>query len=128
MAYKTNHDAQQRIMNHIADSVLELTDEEILEEVRESGMDPQEEADRTTFVLEQAADTWEFENERLRNLGHIINPKYWREVDGIYENNCQSCGSPVSFTTSTQRIEGDALNRACSGRLALHRCTGTGRG
>ena len=46
MAYKTNHDGQQRIMNHLADSVFELSDQEILDEVRKTGADPQEEADR----------------------------------------------------------------------------------
>jgi hypothetical protein len=127
MAYKTNHDGQQRIMNHLADSVLELSDDEILAEARESGADPQEEAGRTSFVLRQAADTWEFENERLSNLGHTINPNYWRDVDGIYQNNCQSCGSSVSFTTSTQRMEGNALNLPCAERLALDRRTGTVR-
>jgi hypothetical protein len=127
MAYKTNHDGQQRIMNHLADSVLELSDEEILAEVRESGIDPEEEAGCTSFVLRQAADTWEFENERLSNLGHTINPNYWRDVDGIYQNNCQSCGSSVSFTTSTRRMEGNALNRSCAERRALARRAGTVR-
>jgi hypothetical protein len=113
MAYETNHDGQQRIMNHLADSVLQLSDEEILAEVRESGTDPQEEAERTSVVLRQAADTWQFENERLSNLGHTINPNNWRCIDDIYHNYCLSCGSPVSFTTATQRMEGDALNGSC---------------
>jgi hypothetical protein len=113
MAYKTNHDGQQRIMNHLADSVLELSDEEILAEVRESGADPQEEAERTSFVLRQAADTWQSENERLSNLGHTINPNYWRCVDGIYHNSCLNCDSLVSFTTATQRMEGNALDGSC---------------
>jgi len=127
MAYKTNHDGQQRIMNYLADSLLELSDEEILAEVRESGADPQEEAERTSFVLRQSADTWEFENERLSNLGHAINPNSWRDVDGIYQNICQSCGSSVSFTTSTQRMEGHALTRTCTEQAALDRRTGTRR-
>jgi hypothetical protein len=113
MAYKTNQDGQQRIMNHLADSVLELSDEEILAEVRESGADPQEEAERTSFVLRQATDTWESANERLSDLGHAINPNYWRDVDGIYHNNCQSCGSSVSFTGATRRLEGNILDGSC---------------
>ena len=113
MAYKTNNDGQQRIMNHLADSVLELSDEEILVEVRESGADPQEEAERTSLVLRQAADTWQSEIERLSNFGHTINPNYWRCVEEIHHNYCLSCGSLVSFTTATQRMEGNALERSC---------------
>ena len=127
MAYKTNHDGHQRIMDHLAESVLELSDEEILAEAWESGVDPQEEAERTSFVLQQSADKWEFENERLSNLGHAINPNSWRDVDGIYQNICQSCGSSVSFTTSTQRMEGHALTRTCTEQAALDRRTGTRR-
>ena len=113
MAYKTNHDGLQRIMNHLADSVLELSDEEIIAEVRESGSDPQEEAGRTRFVLQQGADTWQSENERLTNLGHTINPNYWRCVEGIYHNYCLNCGSAVSFTTAKQRMEGSVLEGSC---------------
>ena len=123
MAYKT--DGQQRIMNHLADSLFELSDEEIIAETKESGADPQEEAERTSFVLRQAADTWEFENERLSNLGHTINPNYWRDVDGIYQNNCQSCGTSVNFIPSTQRMQGHALTRTCAEQAALDRRTGT---
>ena len=113
MAYRTSLDGQQRILDHLAESVLELSDEEILAEVRESGVDPQEEADRTSFVLRQAVDRWESENERLSNLGHSINPNDWRCVEGIYENHCLSCGSLVSFSTTTQRMEGNALGGSC---------------
>ena len=55
MADKKNHDEQlERIMNQLADSVLELSDEEILAEIIETGADPQEEAERTRFALRQA--------------------------------------------------------------------------
>ena|SRR5438876_10299176 len=113
MAYKTSHDGQQRIMNHLADSVFELSDEEILDEVRETGADPQEEADRTSFVLRRVTDTWQSENERLSNLGHAINPNNWQCIDEIYHNYCLSCGSSVSFTTAMQRMEGNALDESC---------------
>jgi hypothetical protein len=112
MAYRANHDGQQKIMNHLADSVLELSDEEILAEVRESGADPQEQAERTGFVLRQAADIWQSENERLSNLGHSINPNYWHCVEGIYHNHCLNCGSLVSFTTV--RMEGNVLDGQCT--------------
>ena len=113
MRYRTGHDGQQRIMNRLADSVFELSDEEILAEVRESGVDPQEDADRTSSVLRQAADTWESENERLSQLGHTINQKYWRCVDEIYHNYCLCCGSPVSFQTATGEMQGKALDGPC---------------
>lgn len=113
MAYKTSHDGQQRIMNHLADSVFELSAEQILAEVRDSGSDPQEEADRTSLVLRQAADTWQSEIERLSNLGHTINPNHWRCVEGIYHNYCLHCDSVVTFTTATQRMEGNALDGPC---------------
>ena len=113
MAYKTSHDGQQRIMNHLADSVFELSDKEILDEVRKTGADTQEEADRTSFVLRRAVDIWQSENERLSNLGHTINPNNWRCIDEIYHNYCLSCGSPVSFTTAAQRMEGNALGGRC---------------
>jgi hypothetical protein len=123
MAYKTSQDGQQRIMNHLADSVFQLSDAEIFAEVRESGVDPQEEADRTSFVLRQAADTWESENERLSHLGHTINPNYWRCVEGIYHNHCLSCGLLVSFTTATGEMQGEALDGLCpqSDRYTIRR-------
>jgi hypothetical protein len=113
MAYKTSYDGQQRIMNRLADSVLELTDEEILAEVRDSGIDSQQEANRITSVLLRAVDRWQSENERLSNLGHTINPNHWECFDGIYQNHRQSCGLLVSFSTTTQRMAGSALHGSC---------------
>lgn len=113
MVFRTGHDGQQRIMNQLAESMFELTDEEILAEVRESGVDPQEEAARINFLLRQAADVWECENQRLSELGHAINPNRWRCLEGIYQNHCQSCGLLVSFSTTTQRMAGSALHGSC---------------
>jgi hypothetical protein len=123
MAYKTGHDGEQRIMNHLVDSVFELSDEEILAEVRESGVDPHEEADRTSCVLRQAVDTWESENERLSNLGHAINSSDWRPGQWGYHNNCLNCGSSVSFTTATGEMRGEAFEGLCPERdqYAIHR-------
>jgi hypothetical protein len=113
MAFKTSYDGQQRIMNRLADSVFELSDEEILADLRESGVDPQGEADRTSSVLRKAADTWESENARLAELGHTINPNKWRSVDGSYHNRCLNCGSSVSFTTATSEMQGEASDGSC---------------
>jgi hypothetical protein len=100
-------------MSRLAESVFELSDEEILAEAQESGVDSQEDADRTSSVLRQAVDTWESENARLSNLGHTINPNRWRSVDGSYHNYCVGCGSSVSFTTATGEMQGEALDGAC---------------
>ena len=113
MAYKTTDDGQQRFMNRLADSVFELTDEEILAEIREAGLDPQPEADRTSLVLRQAADRWEAENERLGVMGHTINPNRWRCLEGDYHNYCPSCGSTVSFSAATGAMYGEALVKSC---------------
>jgi hypothetical protein len=116
VAYKIDQDGQQRIMNHLADCVFELSDAEILAEVRDTQVNPQEEADRMSLVLRQAVNTWELENERVSMLGHTINSNCWRCVEGIYQNYCLSCGLVVSFSTATQRMEGSALGRSCPAR------------
>jgi hypothetical protein len=113
MAYKTNYDGQQRIMNGLADSVFELSDEEILAEVPDSGMDPKQEANRIASTLLRAVDRWESENERLSSLGHTINPHRWECLDGIYQNHCLKCGAAVSFTTPTGEMQGRALDGSC---------------
>ena len=57
MTDKTNHvEKLERIMEQLAESVLELSDEALLAEITESGADPQEEAERTRLVLRQALD------------------------------------------------------------------------
>jgi len=96
-------------MNRLADSVFELSDEEILAD----GVDPQEKADRTSSVLRKAVDKWESENARLSNLGHTINPNKWRSVDGSYHNHCLNCGSSASFAMATGEMQGDALGGSC---------------
>jgi len=55
MTDKINHaEKLERIMEQLADSLLELSDEAILAEITESGADPQQEAERTRLVLRQA--------------------------------------------------------------------------
>jgi hypothetical protein len=113
MADKKNHDEQlERIMSCLADSVLELSDEEILAETRESGADPQEEAERTHDVFRQASKALETVNKRLWILGHTVNPKYWQHGERGYHNNCQDCGLSVNFTVAGETW-GDALRGPC---------------
>jgi hypothetical protein len=114
MADKNNHDERlERLMNQLAESVLGLSDEAILAETIESGFDPEQDAERTRLVLRQASKAFDDVNNHLSKLGHTINPNDWRCVEGIYENHCLSCGSLVSFSTTTQRMEGNALDGSC---------------
>jgi len=99
-------------MNQLAESVFELSDEEILAEVRESGADPEQEAERTRLVLRQASKAFDNVNNRLSNLGHSINSNDWRSGQGSYHNNCLNCGSSVSFT-ATGEMRGDDLGGSC---------------
>jgi hypothetical protein len=113
MADNKNHDEQlKRIMNRLADSVLELSDEEILAETRGSGADPQEEAERTRALLRQALNALEAVNKRLWSLGHSVDPKYWQHGERGYHNNCRDCGLSVNFAVAGQ-IWGDALRGPC---------------
>jgi hypothetical protein len=60
MTDRTNHaEKLERIMEQVADSVVELSDEAIIVETAESGADPQQEAERTRLVLRQASETWQ---------------------------------------------------------------------
>lgn len=72
MAYKTHRDKQDElevVMNQLAESVLELSDDEILAEIRETGADPDEVAQRTRVVLLRALQQWEEANKRFHDLG-----------------------------------------------------------
>jgi len=113
MADNKDHDEQlERIMSCLADSMLQLSDEEILAETRESGADPQEEAERTHAVLRQASKALETVNKRLRSLGHTVNPKYWQQGERGYHNNCQDCGLSVNLAVAGE-VWGDALHGPC---------------
>jgi len=59
MAYKKiNDDHSETVMNQLADSVLGLSDEAIVGEVREAGVDADEEAERTSSVLRRTSQAW----------------------------------------------------------------------
>lgn len=67
MTDKTNYDEKlEWIVEQLADSVLELSDEVILAEIRESGADPQEEAERVRFLLRQVSNPAEVANVNRR--------------------------------------------------------------
>jgi hypothetical protein len=102
----------KNIMNRLADSVLELSDDEIIAETHGCGSDPQEEAERTHAVLRQASKTLEAVNKRLWSLGHTVNPKYWQHGEQGYHNRCRDCGLSVNFAVAGE-IWGDALRGPC---------------
>lgn len=113
MAYKTNQYQQlERIMNHLANSVLELSDTEICDEALATG-DPEQEAERTRKVLRNAARAVEKVNRSLLELGHTISPQRWQQHEGRYSNHCLTCGLPVNFTSTTGTIWGSALEGHC---------------
>ena len=114
MTDKKNADERlERLMNQLAESVLGLSDEAILAETRETGADPQQEAERTRLVLRQASKALDNVNQRLCNLGHTIDSINWWRGQRGYHNNCLKCGALVSFTTATGEMRGDALDGLC---------------
>ena len=113
MTDNKSYDEQlKRIMNHLADSVLEVSDEEILAETLGNGADPQEEAERTRTVLRRPSRVLESANKSLRSLGHTVNPKSWKHRQRNYHNNCRDCGLSVKFTVAGETW-GDALGGPC---------------
>ena len=115
MADRENYDEQlERIMNQLTDSVVALSDGEILAEIHESGADPDEEAASTRAVLRQVCKTLETVNKRLWTLGHTVNPKRWQQGERGYHNTCRHCGLSVNFTLASNAIWGEALIGPCA--------------
>jgi hypothetical protein len=114
MADKKNHDERlERLMNQLAESVLGLSDEDILAETSEARADQEQEAEHTRVVLRQASKAFDNVNNRVSILGHAINSNDWRPGPWGYHNNCLNCGSSVSFTTATGEMQGEALYGLC---------------
>ena len=103
----------EKIFDRVTDSVLEMSDEEILAEVRESGAVPREDAECTRTVLLQALQKFDNVTKRLQDLGHVINLKDWRVSEGGYDNRCRNCGSSVTFASVSNEIWGEALDKPC---------------
>jgi hypothetical protein len=114
MPDKKKHDERmERLMNLLAESVLGLSDEGVLAEAGEIGVDSEQEAERTQLILRQASKALELVNKRLSNLGHTVNSDDWRRGHWDYHNTCVTCGSFVSFTTATGEMRGAALDGPC---------------
>jgi len=114
MADKSYDKQLEGLMNDLADSVLELSGEELFREVGEAGADRQKEAGSTRALLHDTCIIYERVNGQLSNFGHTVDPKAWRREKWAYHNNCRLCGLQVNFTPSTGEISGEALIRRCS--------------
>jgi hypothetical protein len=116
MHRKGQDERLRRIMDQLADSVFEASDEEILAEVRGFSANPDEEAGRTRTILREASRQLEIVNRRLSHLGHTINPNSWKRGWSGYRNICEVCGSFVSLKIDTGEMQGEALDEQCSDR------------
>jgi hypothetical protein len=74
----------ERIMEQLAESVLELSDEALLSEITESGADPQQEAERTRLVLRDATRRQKEEEPRKPNRGDKANSDFVRTGRGLF--------------------------------------------
>jgi hypothetical protein len=72
----------ERIMEQLAESVLELSDEALLAEITESGSDPQQEAELTRSLLRHAARPQEV-GQRLSNVSETTDSHYCRTSKGL---------------------------------------------
>jgi hypothetical protein len=106
--------APEDVLDELADSVLGPSDEEILAEVRKSGADPEEYAERTRKVLRRALQKFDNVNRRLQELGHAIDD--WEALDGSYDSKCKNCGLSVSFFATSNEIRGKASVTPCQAR------------
>jgi len=108
---KRDSEELENILEGLADSVLELSDEEILDEVRKSGTDPEEYAQRTRDVLRLALPKFDRVNRHLQHLGHAIMD--WQAQEESYEGRCKKCGLSVSFSATSNEIRGEASVNPC---------------
>jgi len=114
MADKKNQEERlEMVMNQLGESVLGQSDAAILAETSEAGIDPQQDAEQTRFILRRAAKLFNDVNTRLSSLGHVIDPNDWRHGQRGYHTTCLTCGSFASFTATTGEMRGDALDGIC---------------
>jgi len=112
-------------MNQLSETVLGLSDEDILAEAGAAGRDPQLEAAQVGRVLERPLQGLENVNLCLSNLGHSVNPSQWYCGPLAYHNTCVRCGLSVSLTIASAEIRGSAVDRACRAKGLRIRETGT---
>jgi hypothetical protein len=126
MADKSRRDENiEKIMNELAESVLGLSDETIIGEVREIGADPDAEVEQSRNVLRTASQVFAKMSGQLSSLGHKIDSNWQRGKFG-YHSKCLNCGSSVRFIAPTGEVQGSAAYTPCrdSGQYVI-RPTGT---
>ena len=111
---KKNSEILERALNHLADSVLTLSDESVLVEAGEPGADLYKDAEQIRLVLSEASQVLENVTRRLSNMGHAIGSNYWHRDHRGFHTKCLNCGSSVSITTATREAQGGALDAPCS--------------
>jgi hypothetical protein len=114
MADDSREGILEKVVGHLADSVLALPDESILAEAGEPGADLYEDAEHVRLVLSEASQLLEGVTRRLSNMGHTINSNSWRRDHAGFHTKCLNCGSSVSFIMATREAQGGALNAQCS--------------
>ncbi|MGE5736728.1 MAG: hypothetical protein ACM34E_16670 [Acidobacteriota bacterium] len=112
MADNTSYDQQlQRVMNQLAESVLECSDEEILSESEGTAI---KEVEHTRGVLHDVTKLLDAVNRRLLGLGHTISPQRWQDHgERGYRNHCLTCGLPVRLMSLSGDIAGQAMDGPC---------------
>ena len=114
MGSKKNYNERiENVMNELSRSVLRLSDDDIVAEVRAAGLDLEQEEKRARNVLQKPLQALENVNLCISNLGHAINPSNWQCGPLEYHNTCLHCGLSVSLTIATAEIRGSAVQRAC---------------
>jgi len=114
-----------RVIEQVSESVLGLSDNDVVAEVVAAGHDAQQESKRVHCVLQKPLQVVESVNLCLSNLGHSIDASKWQCGLLAYHNNCLLCGLAVSFTIATGEIGGAAVLRVCSAKGIQIRPTGT---
>lgn len=126
MGPKRNYNERiETVMNQLSQSVLGLSDDDIVAEVSAAGHDPQQEARQVWKVLQKPLQALENVNLCLSNLGHSIDSSSWQCGPLAYHNTCVHCGLSVSFTIATAEIRGSAAQRACRANRFPIQQTGT---
>ena len=78
----------EKVMNQLSESVLGLSDDDILADVSAAALDPEQEAKRVRNVLQKPLQVLDNVNLCLSSLSHAINPSNWQCGPLAYRNSC----------------------------------------
>lgn len=122
---KSYNERIENVLTELSQSLLRLSDDDIVAEVSAVSQDPTEEAKRVRNVLQKPLQILENANLCLANLGHSIDRSNWHCGPMAYHNTCVHCGLSVSIAIATAEIRGSAVQRACRANRLMIRQTGT---